>query len=107
MCHQSCNRRPLVPPPPPLPPPPSSHPRQITSDRAAGRMSAKDASIFAWSYGMLGLRPERVVRALTREGLATIADATPHDLSNLAWGLARAGVGAVDTEMTGEETTKQ
>ena len=57
-------------------------------------MTAKDASIFAWAYGMLGLRPDRVIRALTREGLATVHEATAHDLSNLAWGLARAGLAA-------------
>lgn len=56
-------------------------------------MTAKDASILAWAYGMLGLRPARVIEALTREGLATVQEATPHDLSNLAWGLAKAGAG--------------
>lgn len=66
---------------------------QISSDRFAGRMSAGDVSNFAWSYSILGLRPEGVVRALTREGLATMDGATPHDMSNLAWGLARASVG--------------
>lgn len=68
-------------------------------------MSAKDASIFAWAYGMLGLRPDRVIQALTREGLATVGEATPHDLSNLAWGLARAGLaegGGDDFEDEGE-----
>lgn len=65
-------------------------------------MSAKDTSIFAWSFGMLGLRTGRVVRTLTREGLATISAATPHDLSNLAWGLARAGLGAGGSEADGE-----
>lgn len=66
-------------------------------------MSAKDASIFAWAYGMLGLRPGGVIRALTRKGLATIQDATPHDLSNLAWGLARAGAGPLQEEAGGEK----
>lgn len=56
-------------------------------------MAAKDASILAWAYGMLDLRPTRVIEALTREGLATVQEATPHDLSNLAWGLAKAGAG--------------
>ncbi|CAM9183165.1 unnamed protein product [Ectocarpus sp. 8 AP-2014] len=67
--------------------------REIFSSRASGRMAAKDASILAWAYGMLGLRPARVIEALTREGLATVQEATPHDLSNLAWGLAKAGAG--------------
>lgn len=96
MAHVACTCHVTdVSPPPPL--------GQIMSDRFAGRMSAKDASIFAWSFGMLGLRTDRLVRVLTREGLATIGEATPHDLSNLAWGLARAGVGAVDMEITGED----
>ncbi|CAM9844726.1 unnamed protein product, partial [Hapterophycus canaliculatus] len=77
--------------------------REIVSRRAVGRMTAKDASIFAWAYGMLGLRPSRVIRCLTREGLSTIQDATPHDLSNLAWGLARAGTGDEGAEEEGEE----
>lgn len=65
-------------------------------------MSAKDASVFAWSYGMLGLRPRRVVRTLMREGLATIGEATPHDMSNLAWGLARAGLDDRELETDGD-----
>ncbi|CAM9759422.1 unnamed protein product [Ectocarpus sp. 12 AP-2014] len=67
--------------------------REIVSSRASGRMAAKDASILAWAYGMLDLRPARVIEALTREGLATVKEATPHDLANLAWGLAKAGAG--------------
>ncbi|CAN0062245.1 unnamed protein product [Scytosiphon promiscuus] len=77
--------------------------REIVSRRAIGRMTAKDTSVFAWAYGMLGLRPSRVIRCLTREGLATIQDATPHDLSNLAWGLARAGMGGGSSEEAEEE----
>eukprot|EP00752_Nemacystus_decipiens_P015925 g14232.t1 len=78
--------------------------REVVSGRAVGHMTAKDASIFAWAYGMLGLRPGRVIRALTREGLATVQEATPQDLSNLAWGLARAGLaGSGGDDFDGEE----
>lgn len=76
---------------------------KIVSGPAVGHMTAKDTSVFAWAYGMLGLRPSRVIRCLTREGLSTIQDATAHDLSNLAWGLARAGVGGENAEAEGEE----
>ena len=65
-------------------------------------MSVKDASVLAWSYGALGLRPAGLFATLARKGLSMVHEATAHDLSNLAWGLARAGLGAIDEDAEGE-----
>lgn len=67
-------------------------------------MTAKEVSILAWSYGALGLRPAGLFRVLAREGLATVHEATAHDLSNLAWGLARVGVLVAEEENEGKGT---
>lgn len=75
---------------------------QVLSDRAEGGMTAKDSSLFAWSFGMLGLRPSKVMRKLTREALSTIDEASTQDISNLAWGLARAGSSGRELKFVGE-----
>ncbi|CAM9907952.1 unnamed protein product, partial [Choristocarpus tenellus] len=54
-------------------------------------LAAKDVSILAWAYGTLEVRPPRLLWKLVREGLNTVEEALPHDLSNLAWGIARVG----------------
>lgn len=74
---------------------------QVTSDginEGSGKMTAKEASILAWSFGALGLRPAGLYLVLARKGLATVHEATAHDLSNLAWGLARIGVLAAEEQ---------
>ena len=69
-------------------------------DEGSGKMmTAKEASILAWSFGALGLRPAGLYRVLAREGLATVHEAKVQDLSNLAWGLARVGVLAAEEEI--------
>ena len=65
-------------------------------------MSVKDASVLAWSYGALGLRPPGLFATLAREGLSMVHEATAHDLSNLAWGLASAGLGVIVEDAKGE-----